>query len=102
MRTLETVHGTQSKIRLYGSVLDQKIDEVKQADRTQGLFSDRATKPYPIKLSTYAGLRSEDFLMFKDKFTKAAGDNKISRTDQTEKLREVLTDKALAHLPKEH
>ena len=37
--------------------------------------------------------------MFKEKFSKAAQDNMISRRDQVEKLREVLTGKALANLP---
>ena len=42
---------------------------------------------------------SEDFIMFKEKFSMAARDNRMSRRDQVEKLREVLTDKALANLP---
>ena len=62
---------------------------------------DRAVKSCPIKLPTYAGLFCEDFIIFKDKFTKAAQEYKISRTDQEEKLCEVLTGKARAHLPTE-
>jgi hypothetical protein len=42
---------------------------------------------------------SEDFIIFKEKFSMAARDNRMSRRDQVEKLREVLTDKALANLP---
>ena len=38
-------------------------------------------------------------LTFKDKFNLAAENNKITRSDQVEKLREVLTDNALNHLP---
>ena len=82
-------------------MLDQKIDEIERADIAQGLFSDRDTKPCPVKLHTFAGLTFEDFIIFKDRFTKAAQDNKIPRTDQVEKLREVLTGKALAYLPQE-
>ena len=67
--------------------------------RRQGLFSDRDTKPCPVKFPNFSGLACEDFIIFKDKFTKAGQDNKISRTDQVEKLCEVLIGKALAHLP---
>jgi hypothetical protein len=45
-----------------------------------------------------AGEPSEDFIMFKDK---AARDNRISKRDQVEKLREVLTGKTLAYLPQD-
>ena len=97
----EMVNETHSKINFYGSLLDQKIDEIERADIAQGLFSDRDTKPCPVKLPTFAGLAFEDFIIFKDRFTKAARDNKIPRTDQVEKLCEVLTGKALAYLPQE-
>ena len=40
-------------------------------------------------------------LTFKDKFNQAAENNKISRKDQVEKLREVLTGNALNHLPED-
>ena len=97
----DTVHNTQQVIHNFSSVLETKIAEIETTDAKQGLFSDRSTKACPIKLPTYAGLTSEDFITFRDKFTKAAVDNKISRTDRVEKLREYLTGKALANIPQE-
>ena len=47
----------------------------------------------------YSGNPSEDFITFKDKFKKAAEDNRISKTDQLEKLREALTGNAATRIP---
>jgi hypothetical protein len=61
--------------------------------------TDRMTKACPIKLPSYSGDVSEDFIAFKDKFHKAAVDNRISRRDQLEMMRECLTGKAAAKRP---
>ena len=57
------------------------------------------TKVYPTQLPSYSGAISEDFFAFKDTFHRAAADNRISRRDQVEKLRECLTGRAAANLP---
>ena len=59
------------------------------------------TKPCPVKFPTFAGLANEDFVIFRDRFTTAAQARGISRIDQVDKLRDMLTGKALAYLPKE-
>ena len=51
---------------------------------------DRATKACPMKLPSFSGLISEDFLAFKAKFKRASIDNRITRKDQIEKLKECL------------
>ena len=81
------------------STLESKIDTLRdrqhrRADKMQGLFSDRSAKPCPQRIPTYSGSPSEDFITFKDKFEKAAEDNRTSKTDQLEKLRETLTGNA--------
>jgi hypothetical protein len=59
----------------------------------------RMIKVFPIKLPSYSGDASEELITFKDKFQKAAVDNRISRRDQLEKMRECLTGEAAAKLP---
>ena len=53
------------------------------------------------QIPTYSGSPSEDFITFKDKFEKAAEDNRISKTDQLEKLPEALTGNATTCIPPE-
>ena len=53
------------------------------------MFSDRSAKPCPQQIPTYSGRPSKDFITFIDKFKKAAEDNRISKRDQLEKLREA-------------
>jgi hypothetical protein len=55
-------------------------------------------KPSYVKLPTFAGLASEDFVIFRDSFTRAAH-NRIHTNDQVDQLREALAGKALACLP---
>jgi hypothetical protein len=49
-------------------------------------------------LTTEPGLASEDFVIFRGRFTRAA-QNRIHTNDQVDKLREALAGKALACLP---
>ena len=70
-----------------------------QTDKKQGLFSDRSAKPCPQQIPSYAGTPSEYFITFKDKFNRAAEDNRISKTDQLEKLLEALTGNAASRIP---
>jgi hypothetical protein len=55
-------------------------------------------KPSYVKLPTFAGLASEDFIIFRDRFTRAAR-NRIHTNDQVDQLREALAGKALTCLP---
>ena len=59
------------------------------------------TEPCTIEFPTFAGLAHEHFVIFKNKYTTAAQARGISRIDQVEKLRDRLTGKASAYLPKE-
>ena len=59
------------------------------------------TNPCAVKFPTFAGLDSEDFVIFRDRFARAAQARGISKTDQVDKLRENLTGRALAYLPPE-
>ena len=60
------------KINTLQDLIPAKISSIEEADRKQGLFSDRSSKPCPQQIP------SEDFITFKDKFKKAAEDNRIS------------------------
>ena len=53
-----------------------------------------------VKFPTFAGLASEDLVIFRDRFTRAS-QNGIHTNDQVDKLCEALTGKALACLPQE-
>ena len=75
--------------------LQDLIASIEQADRNQGLFSDRSD----AQNNSYLEAPSEDFITFKDKFEKASKDNGIYKTDQLEKLREALTGNAASHIP---
>jgi hypothetical protein len=57
------------------------------------------TKVHPIKLPSYSGDTSKDFFAFKDTFHKTTADNRISRRDQLEKLRECLAGRDATNLP---
>ena len=61
---------------------------------------DRKVKRCPKNLPGFAGLKSENFIAFKQDFLAAAEDHRIPRLDHPYKLREVLTGRALKHLPR--
>ena len=75
-------------------------EKIGSANKFRCIFSDRAVKSCPKKLPNYAGRESEKFSIFRDQFTEAAKDNRVPRSDQADKLREVLTDRDLQHLPR--
>ena len=75
-------------------------DTIKAADEGRGIYTDRIVKSCPRKLPGYAGLESEDFFSFKTEFLEAAKDHRIPRSEQPCKLREVLTGRAVQHLPR--
>ena len=88
----------QSRVKFNQTQLTRIIEQVEKFDANMGLYSDRPAKSCPTKLPTFEGQDHEDLITFKDKFNLAAENNKISKTDQVEKLREVLTGNALSHL----
>ena len=95
----DLITDTKAEIVATSTRMDVTILEIETTDIKQGIFADRSAKTCPINLPTYSGALSEDFITFKDKFNKAAVDNRISRRDRIEKLRECLTGKAAANLP---
>ena len=72
---------TKSEILSLSTRMNVIILEIETTDSKQGIFTDRSTKACPIKLPSYSGCVSEDFIAFKDKFHKVAVDNRISRRD---------------------
>ena len=76
----------EDKLSKLQDLIPTLIRTIEDADKKRGLFSDRANKPCPQQIPSYAGTPSEDFITFKDKFNKAVEDNRISKTDQLEKL----------------
>ena len=88
-----------SRTKYHADQLVAVIDHIEKSDAKRALYTDRPAKTCPTKLPTFGGQDQEDLITFKDKFNKAAENNKISRTDQIEKLREALTGNALNQLP---
>ena len=74
------------KVNALQDLIPVRITSIEEAEREQGLFSDRPTKPCPQQIPSYSGTLSEDFITFKDNFKKAAENNKISKTNQLDKL----------------
>ena len=87
------------KVNTLQDLIPIRIASIEEADREQGLFSDQPTNPCPQQIPSYSGTLSEDFITFKDNFKKAAEDNRISKTDQLDKLREALTGSAAPCIP---
>eukprot|EP00092_Neocalanus_flemingeri_P018101 GFUD01019591.1.p1 GENE.GFUD01019591.1~~GFUD01019591.1.p1 ORF type:complete len:2548 (-),score=673.50 GFUD01019591.1:927-8570(-) len=81
------------------SELDTAIADIEAADVEKGLFSNRKAKSSLVELPSFSGQASEDFVDFQTKFNKACTTNKIPKTDQVQKLREVLSGKAKAQVP---
>ena len=71
----------RDKIYTLQDLLPTIIASIEEADREQGLFSDQPTNPHPLKIPSYSGTFGEDCTAFKDKFTEAAKDNKVSKTE---------------------
>ena len=90
----------QTKILDANSQLIGTISSIQAADEERWIFTDRAVKSCPRKLLGYAGLEGEDLSTFKAKFLESCKDHRIPTSAQLDKLREVMTGKALQHLPK--
>ena len=79
--------------------LDQAISSIEEADQDKGLYSERKAKSSPVQIPSFSGHSGEDFVEFQTKFEKAMVTNKIPKTDQLDKLREVLKGKAKVQVP---
>ena len=79
--------------------LDDATAAIQEADEDKGLFTNRISKSSPVQLPSFGGFVGEDLLDFEEKFEKAVKANKIPKSDQLEKLKEVLKGKAKAQVP---
>ena len=79
--------------------LDLAVTSIKDADKEKGLYSDRKAKSTPLQIPHFSGSLGEDFVEFQTKFDKAMIANKVPKSDQLDKLREVLRGKAKAQVP---
>ena len=76
------------------------IEAVEKEDLDRNLRTLDSTRPEQRKFKTFSGTLGEDFLYFKKDFEETVIANRISRSNQLEKLRECLTGEALKHIPK--
>ena len=67
-----------SRTSCHADQLAAIINHIKKSDTKRALFTDRPAKSCPSKLPTFGGQDHEDLITFKDKFNKAAENNKIS------------------------
>ena len=79
--------------------MDVAVTSIKDADKEKGLYSDRKAKSTPLQIPHFSGSLGEDFVEFQTKFDKAMIANKVPKSDQLDKLREVLKGKAKAQVP---
>ena len=79
--------------------LDENIKLIREADEEKGLYCDRSKRSTPLQFPLFSGSPGEDFVEFQTKFEKAVEANRIPKSDQLEKLREVLRGKAKAQVP---
>ena len=79
--------------------LDLAVTSIKDTDKEKGLYSDRKAKSTPLQIPHFSGSLGEDFVEFQTKFDKAMIANKVPKSDQLDKLREVLRGKAKAQVP---
>ena len=93
---ISTLEGNISNLQ---NTIPAKIKNIEDADKKQGLYSDRLAKPCPAELPTFGGTPSEDFIVFKDDFETAVTDNRVSKSDQLGKLRKALIGDAANRVP---
>ena len=82
-----------------GTELQTAISTIKEADKDKGLFTDQKERTTPLPFPVFSGNPNEDYVEFETKFEKAVVANKISKSDQLEKLREQLRGKAKNQVP---
>ena len=100
---LDSLHDPLSRLKTLASKISSDIDEnikrIKEADREKGLFSDRRTKVDLVQLPIFSGTNNDNFMTFQEKFKKCCITNQIPKSDQLEKLREVLKGNAKKLVP---
>ena len=96
----DKVSELETKVLKANTQLLNIIDSIQATDTQRGIFTEKVVKGCPRKLPGFAGLESEDFVVFKEHFLEACKDHRIPRCEQPDKLREVLTGRALKHLPR--
>ena len=71
--------------------VEASIKAVRDEDDKRALFTLDSAKRDPIKMPLFEGNDDEDFTLFKEKVEKAFVQNRTTKADQLEKLRESLT-----------
>jgi hypothetical protein len=68
MALQDLITNNKTEVAATSTRMDVTILEIETTDIKLGIFTDRSAKTCPIKLPTYSGILSEDFITFKDKF----------------------------------
>ena len=89
----------QTQVATTESELETAISSIEVEDKDRGLFSDRKSKTTPTQFPLFSGAPNEDFVDFQSKFDKAILTNRVPKSEQLDKLREVLRGKAKAQVP---
>ena len=63
------------------------------------MSNGKEVKPYPQQLPNYTSTPSKDLTAFQNKFNKATADNRILKTNQLGKFREVLIGNPVPRIP---
>ena len=71
--------------------VEASIKAVRDEDDKRALYTLDSAKRDPIKMPLFEGNDDEDFTLFKEKVEKAFVQNRTTKADQLEKLRESLT-----------
>ena len=81
------------------NAINDLIAAVEKEDKVRNIRALDSSKSEQRKFKKFAGAQGEDFLYFKKDFEEALIANRISRSNQLEKLRENLTGEALKQVP---
>ena len=80
--------------------MNNLITAVEKEDQERNLRTLDTSRAEQRKFKTFSGELGEDFLYFKKDFEETVIANRISRSNQLEKLRECLSGEALNQIPK--
>ena len=82
------------------NAVNDMITAVEKEDKERNIRTLDSTRAEQRKFKKFSGVPGEDFLYFKKDFEEAVIANRISRSNQLEKLRENLTGEAFKQVPK--
>ena len=82
------------------NAVNKLIEVVEQEDQERNLRTLDTSRAEQRKFKTFSGALGEDFLYFKKDFEETVIANRISRSNQLEKLRECLIGEAMKQVPK--